>query len=120
MTFILAQFTIDIETPVNDSAFFARLHSWERHWITVLIVKKTALPQVPKLCQVVSTWSCNTLRLAFVSKNTNKDGRTGNPVVDGLIILFGIFDIIVDFVSIIRFAGVVPCAHVNTDSKTVR
>lgn len=55
-----------------------------------------------------------------MSKNTNKDGQTGNPVVDGLIVLFGVFDIIVDFVRIIWFAGVVPCAHVNTDSKTVR
>ena len=52
-------------------------------------------------------------------KNINK-GHTGNPVVDSLIVLFGIYDIIVDFVRVIRFAGFVPCAHVNTDSEAVR
>ena len=46
--------------------------------------------------------------------------RTGNPVVDGLIVLFGVYDIIVDFVRVIRLAGFVPCAHVDTDSEAVR
>lgn len=31
MMSILAQFTIDIKTRVNDSIFFARLHSWEKN-----------------------------------------------------------------------------------------
>ena len=53
-------------------------------------------------------------------KNINSDERTRNPVVDGLVVLFGVFDFLVDFVGVVWFAGFVPCAHVNADSETVR
>ena len=53
-------------------------------------------------------------------KNINNDECTRDPIVDGLIVLFGVFDFIVDFVRVIRFTGFVPCAHVNADSESVR
>ena len=60
------------------------------------------------------------IEVSLRAKHINNDEHTGDPVVDGHIVLFGVFDIIVDFVGVIRFPGFVPCTHVNADSEAVR
>ena len=43
----------------------------------------------------------------------------GNPVVDGLVVLLGVLDVLVDLAGIVGLAGSVPGTHVDADGEAV-
>lgn len=44
----------------------------------------------------------------------------GDPVVDGLIVLLGVFDVLVNLGRVVRLTRAVPGAHVDADGEAVR
>ena len=48
------------------------------------------------------------------------DQLTRNPVINGLVVLRGVFDVLVYLARVIWLRRPVPCAHVDADGEAVR
>lgn len=47
-------------------------------------------------------------------------GHTGNPIIDGLVVLCRVLDAIMNLLSIILLTGLVPSTHMYAYSEAVR
>ena len=73
----------------------------------------------------VETWVDDTTLFSWLHCTSTERVPGGldvirDPVVDGLVIIFGVLDVLVHLGSIVRVSGLVPGTHMNANSETVR
>ena len=78
------------------------------------------MAHVPSECQVVSTWSVSGAEMRYSREVQVKKVQTRNPIIDSLVVIFGVLDILVDFAGVEWLRRAVPSTHVNTNSQRVR